>query len=190
MVKSGRSSLLSRLFSGFSLKTKNPPADKKWSREFRKLDRLLKDKDIRGIESLLNPLHKWLKEEAAGDAVHPEWLNQAGLIYQAYLGDFIQAEECFRSALLKAGEKGNVHEKALAMTNLGVLFLDQSRSGEAVEIFTELKPFIGENFGSESPETATTCQNLAAAYRQAGNEENAKSERVESTRILRKITEA
>jgi len=69
-----------------------------------------------------------------------------------------------------------------------VLFLDQSRAGEAVEVFTALKPFIGENFGSESRETATVCQNLAAAYRQAENEEKAKTEKIESTRILRKIT--
>jgi len=188
MAVSGKSGVFKKFISGFSSKTEKSATEKKWSKEFRKINRLLKDKAIGDLEAALRPLHKWLNDEADSDAVQPEWLNQIGLIYQAYSGDFTMAEECFRQALLKAEKNEETHEKALAMMNLGSLYLDQSRSAEAVETFKRLKPFIEQYFGPESREKATVCQNLAAAYRLAGNEDKAKAERIESTRILRKLT--
>lgn len=188
MAISGKSGVFEKFISVFSSKTGKSAAEKKWSKEFRKINRLLKDKSIGDLEAVLGPLHKWLNDEAGSDAVQPEWLNQMGLIFQAYSGDFTKAEECFLQALLKAEKNGETHEKALAMMNLGALYLDQSRSGEAVETFTCLKPFIELHFGPESREKATVCQNLAAAYRLAGNEDKAKAERIESTRVLRKLT--
>ena len=107
---------------------------------------LVTNKAFRELEPHLDTMYKWLSDEAESEAVHPEWLNQTGLIYQAYSGNFSRAEDCFRLALIHAEKKGNPREKALALTNLGVLFLDQNRSAEAVETFKTLKPFIAKAF--------------------------------------------
>jgi len=152
------------------------------------MNMLVKNKALKELEPHLDNIYQWLSNEAESEAIHPEWLNQTGLIYQAYSGNFSRSEDCFRLALIHAEKKGNPREKALALTNLGVLFLDQNRSAEAVETFTTLKPLIAKHFGEESRETATACQNLASAYRLDGKEDKAKLERIESTRILRKLT--
>ena len=115
---------------------------------------LVKNKALRELEPHLESMYKWLSDEAESEAIHPEWLNQTGLIYQAYSGNFSRAEDCFRLALIHADKKNNPREKALALTNLGVLFLDQNRSAEAVETFQILKPFIANHFGQETWETA------------------------------------
>ncbi len=179
--------LFEKIISRFSSRTGKASTEKRWVKELKKINILVKNKALIELEPLLDNTYKWLSDESEREAVHPEWLNQTGLIYQAYSGNFSRAEDCFRLALSKAERKGNPREKALALTNLGVLFLDQNRSAEAVETFEILKPFIAEHFGPESRETATVCQNLASAYRLDGKEDKAKSERIESTRILRKL---
>ncbi len=179
--------LFRKILSRFSSRSGKAATEKKWVKDFKKMNILVKNKALKELEPHLETVYEWLSDEAESEAIHPEWFNQTGLIYQAYSGNFTRAENCFRLALLHADKKGNPREKALAMTNLGVLFLDQNRSAEAVETFQNLKPFIARHFGRESRETATVCQNLASAYRLDGKEDRAKLERIESTRVLRKL---
>jgi len=162
-------------------------SEKIWAGQFRDIEKLVRKKDFGNLESRLEKAVSWIESRPPGEIL-PEWLNQAGLIFQAYTGNFDRAEECFNKAKVHSDKQANIREKALAMTNLGVLYLDQNRSAEAVEIFTALKPLIADHFGLESRETATVCQNLAAAYRLDGNEESAKQERITATGILRKIS--
>lgn len=179
--------LIRKFLKIFSSKRKGAAAGKRWAKEFSRIDKLVENKNFNDLESALDDTYRWLTIESSIEDIQPEWLNQAGLIYQNYAGGFCRAEECFRLALLLAEKNGDIRGKALAKTNLGVLFLDQNRSGEAIEIFTSLKPLIENHFGHETRETATVCQNLAAAYRMDGKEDLAKKERIESTGILRKL---
>ncbi len=174
-----------------SFLNQNSPGTKNeriWSTKFKKIEKLLKKKKLGELEPLLEEVRSWLDSQPeAPSGIQPEWLNQTGLIYQAYTGNFVRAEECFNRALEIAEILDKKREKALAMTNLGVLYLDQNRSAEAVSIFVRLKPFIEEYFGPESHEAATVSQNLAAAHRLDGNEEDAREERIKATGILRKL---
>jgi tetratricopeptide (TPR) repeat protein len=131
---------------------------------------------------------EWLRGEIGNPDLSPEWFNQLGLISEAYTGDFNLARTCFQSAWDVAEKQNDKYQKALSMTNLGVLNLDQNRPAEAVEIFNELKPFVEKQFGDESRELAVACQNLASAYQLDGREEEAKEERIRATGILRKIS--
>ena len=175
-----------KILSLFS-SNKKGAAGKRWNREFAKIDKLVENKTFQNLESALDDLYEWLSSEEGIEEIQPEWLNQTGLIYQTYAGKFTRAEACFQLAGLMAEKRNDIHQEALAKTNLGVLFLDQNRPREAVEVFTSLKPLIESYFGHDARETATVCQNLAAAYRMDGKEELAKTERIESTRILRKL---
>jgi len=159
-----------------------------WSKKFRKAEKLAAAKSISELEPVLLDLVAWLGDESVVKMARAEWWNQTGLLAQAYSGNFTLAEKCFRYALDAAGRGDDRHGKLLAMTNLGVLFLDQNRSDEAVGIFLTLKPLIEESFGPESRETATVCQNLASALRLANREEEAREERIRATRILRSLS--
>lgn len=171
-----------------SLRRGSTSLARQWEARFRKIEKLLEKKAIKELEPPLREAAAWLKSRSGNPELNPEWPNQTGMIFQAYLGDFRLAEDCFRLGLNESRSLGDRRSEALSMTNLGVLFLDQNRPGEAVEIFTSLKPVVEGHFGEESRETAVACQNLAAAYRLAGHEEDAKKERIRATGILRKLT--
>ena len=173
--------------SVFSWFSPGEDPEKNWSLRFREIEKLVRKKNLPELEAKLDSAVSWT-ESCPPENILPEWLNQAGMLYQAYTGNFARAEDCFRKALEYSGLRENRREKALAMTNLGVLYLDQNRSAEAVDVFSSLKPLIEDHFGPESREMATVCQNLAAAFRLDGNEEDARQERIRATGILRKLS--
>lgn len=187
MINPGKSASFGNVLSRFSLYPVKPTHARKWARAFKKVNKLVAQKNLRDLDSAMEDLTEWLYTEFSSSEIRPEWFNQCGLICQAYTGDFSRAEKCFRLALEAAARLGDQHQKALSMTNLGALFLDQNRSGEAVEIFNQLKPVVEQHYGMESRETAVACQNLAAALRLEGKEEGAKAERIRATRILRNL---
>ena len=187
MINPGKSAGFRNFLSRFSLYPAKSTLEKKWAREFKRVDRLLAAKNLRALDPAMETLTEWLFVEFSRSEIRPEWYNQCGLICQAYTGDFSRAEKCFRLAREASERLGDQHQNALSMTNLGALFLDQNRSREAVEIFNQLKPVIEQHYGKESRETAVACQNLAAALRLEGKEEDAKAERIRATRILRNL---
>lgn len=188
MKEKKNNELLGFFAARFRLRRRGNKLDREWESRIKKIEKLLERKAIAELDPLVDEAAGWLKEQTGKPELNPEWLNQTGMICQAYTGDFMLAEDCFRIALEESRRLKDKRAEALSLTNLGNLFLDQNRPNEAVEIFTLLKPLAEEHFGDESRETAVACQNLAAAFRLAGDEEAAKSERRTATRILRKLS--
>lgn len=158
----------------------------RWRRLLSGVQTAVRDRQFDRIDGLLQDLEQQLEAFPLDDSLPPRW-NRLGDLHQELSGSISDSERLYRRALalgeaLPGFRSANV---ALSLNNLGLLLLHQRRFEEALPVLERLLPLVEEKFGAENSEVATCLENVAAALRGLGREEEARERRTRASSIRR-----
>jgi tetratricopeptide (TPR) repeat protein len=161
-----------------------------WQRRLKEVRDAIRERRFDRVEPLLQELERYLESFPPGEDLPPRWNHLADL-FQELSGSMQDSERLYRRALaLAEAYPGNRSVNvALSLNNLGLLLLHQRRFAEAAPLFEKLLPLMEEQFGTENPEVATCLENLAAAYRGLGRNEDASQRRSRAVSIRRRSSD-
>ena len=145
----------------------------RWEGLHHRLNRAITLKRFDQIDALLAEARTLLEEMAAWDVNVVTRLNLIGDHYHEEAGDNRRAEETYRSALKIAESKSLTQGIAQSLNNLSLMLLRQSRAEEAEALLRRLQAVLEETHGAQHPETAVCLENLSAALRQQGKNQEA-----------------
>lgn len=159
----------------------------RWQRRLQEVRAAIQERRFDQVEPLLQELEQYLESFPPAEDLPPRWNHLADL-FQELSGSMRDSERLYRRALaLAEAFPGNQSVNvALSLNNLGLLLLHQRRFAEAAPLFEKLLPLVEEQFGAENPEVATCLENLAAAYRGLGRDEEASQRRSRAVSIRRR----
>jgi tetratricopeptide (TPR) repeat protein len=162
-----------------------------WRRSLAVIQDAINDRRFDRIDSLLQELELELEAFPPGDDLPPRW-NRLGDLHQELSGSNADSERLFRRALVLAESHPGPQSAnlALSLNNLGLLLLHQRRFEQALPLFERLLPLVEEQFGVDNPEVATCLENVAAACRGLGLDEEARVHRSRAATIRRGRTGA
>ncbi len=165
--------------------------ERKWRHRLQEVNDAVRERRFERIDPLLQSLEQFLESFPLGEDLPAKW-NRLGDLFQELSGSMQDSERLYRRALALA----EIHpgcraaNLALSLNNLGLLLLHQRRYGEAAPVFERLLPLVEEQFGADNPEVATCLENLAAAYRGLGRDEEARERRSRAVSIRRQTSPA
>ncbi len=160
--------------------------ERQWRHRLEEVSDAVRERRFERIDPLLQSLEQFLESFPLGEDLPAKW-NRLGDLFQELSGSMQDSERLYRRALALA----EIHpgrraaNLALSLNNLGLLLLHQRRYGEAAPVFERLLPLVEEQFGADNPEVATCLENLAAAYRGLGRDEEARERRSRAVSIRR-----
>lgn len=150
----------------------------RWEALHHRLVRAITLKRFDQIDALLDGARTLLEGMAAWDPDVVTRLNLIGDHYHEVAGDNRRAEATYRSALSIAESRSLREGIAQSLNNLSLLLLRQSRAEEAEALLRRLLGLLEEAEGKGHRETGVCLENLSAALRQQGrNQEAAEARR-------------